>query len=191
MSFFKVKNRPLFAVASMIVLWLLFLNVVQRFSLESKIEYLNTELKEYSIERPDDFDALVLNLSTSLGAWDDTKHQVFTLLRPEHCELSYWMSSGGSNSLAKINIRLRDLDLDTFTEGVSAVEVFQHRNLPSIFIDMLAREMTVEQCEGIGGYYSGGCRYGLTTRSVRFYTFNAARFRRTLRSLIMQCGGGD
>jgi hypothetical protein len=190
MSFLKVKNRPLFFVALSIVLWLLFVNVFQRFSVAKKVENLNAELKLYSTERPDHFESLVLNLSTNRGVWDDTKHRVVTLLKPEHCELSYWMSSKGSNSLARINMPLHNLDIDGITEGEKTVEIFLIANAPSIIVELLAREMRFEECFRIGGYFSGGCRYEFLTRSVRFFTLNPVIFRQKLKHLIMQCGGG-
>jgi hypothetical protein len=191
MSFLQIKNRPLFFVASSIVLWLLFVNVFQRSAAANRVENLNTELKMYSTERPDHFESLVLNLSTNRGVWDDTKHRVITLLKPEHCELSYWMGSKGSNSLARINMRLRDLDIYGITEGATTVEIFLLANAPSIIVELQARELQFEQCFRMGGYYSGGCRYEFLTRSVRFFTLHPVIFRQQLKHLIMQCGGGD
>jgi hypothetical protein len=189
MRLFKIQNRPLFVVCSLIVLWLLFVNVVQRYSVAAKIENLNVELREFSTERPDYFEALLLSLSTNHGVWDETKHRVITLLKPEHCELSYWMSSRGSDFLLRINLHLRNLDINGITEGDKTVEIFLHANAPSIIVDLQAREMQFEQCFRIGGYYSGGCRYEKVTRSVRFFTLHPAFFREQLKHLIMQCGG--
>lgn len=191
MVFLKVKNRPFVVVASLIVLWLLFVNVFQRFSIAKTVENLNIELKEYSIERPDHFDSLALTLSTNLGDWDETKHRVITLLRPEHCELSYWISSRGSNSIARININVQDLNVDGITEEVSVVEAFLKRDAPSIVAEIRARELSLEQCERIGGYYGGGCRYEFSTRSIRFFTLHPAYSTQQLKNLILQCGGGD
>ena len=188
MSFFKVKNRPVFVASSMIVLWLLYVNAIQRFSLQQSVEYLNNELKEYVTAKPSDFSDLVLNLSSSRGVWDKRQHRIFTLLRPEHCELSYWMSSAGSTSMARVNIRLWDLDSDGLTEGLSTVDVFLRRDTPSIVVEIQEKDMTLEQCEKINGYYGGGCWYGFKTRSVRFFTLHADDFGRKLSRLIKQCG---
>lgn len=188
MSFFKVKNRPVFVASSMIVLWLLYVNAIQRFSLQQSVEYLNNELKEYVTAKPSDFSDLVLNLSSSRGVWDERQHRIFTLLRPEHCELSYWMSSAGSTSMARVNIRLWDLDSDGLTEGLSTVDVFLRRDTPSIVVEIQEKDMTLEQCDKINGYYGGGCWYGFKTRSVRFFTLHADDFGRKLSRLIKQCG---
>ena len=189
MRFFKVKNRPLFVISLMIVLWLIYINVLQRYPLQEKVEYLNNGLMEYSVARPEGFDDLALGLSSNLGTWDDTQHRVVTLLRPEHCEVSYWMRSAGSNSLARVHVLLWDLDIEGMTAGGSTVEVFLHRDAPPITVEMQAQDMTVEQCETIGGYYSGGCRYNFETRAVRFFTLNPASFAEALSRLIRQCGG--
>lgn len=188
MSFFKVKNRPVFVASSMIVLWLLYVNAIQRFSLQQSVEYLNNELKEYVTAKPSNFSDLVLNLSSSRGVWDERQHRIFTLLRPEHCELSYWMSSAGSTSMARVNIRLWDLDSDGLTEGLSTVDVFLRRDTPSIVVEIQEKDMTLEQCDKINGYYGGGCWYGFKTRSVRFFTLHADDFGRKLSRLIKQCG---
>lgn len=188
MSFFKVKNRPVFIVSSMIVLWLIYVNVIQRYSLEKSVRFLNAELNDYVKSRPDDFDKLVLNLSSSRGVWDEKRHRIISLLNPEHCELSYWMRSTGSTSTARINIRLRDFDMDGMTEGASTVEVFLRSNAPSIIVEIQEKDMTVEQCERIDGYYAGGCWYGFEARTVRLYTLNVPDFRRRLTVLIKQCG---
>jgi hypothetical protein len=188
MSFFKVKNRTVFVASSLIVLWLFYINGIQRFSLQQSVEYLNNELKEYVIAKPGYFSDLVLNLSSSRGVWDERQHRVFTLLRPEHCELSYWMRSAGSTSTARINIRLSELDIEGMTEGDSTVEVFLSKEAPSIIVEIQAKDMTLEQCEKINGYYGGGCWYGFKTRSVRFFTLHADDFGEKLSQLIKQCG---
>ena len=185
----RIKNRPVFVVSSIIVLWLLYVNVVQRFFLQQSVEYLNNELKDYVAANPKEFNNLVLNLSSSLGVWDEQQHRVFTLLNPEHCELSYWMSSVGSNSLARINIRLGDLDVDGITEGLSTVDAFLHRNAPSIIVELRLDERTLEQCEKMNGYFAGGCWYGFEARSVRFFTLEPKSFSQGLDRIIKQCGG--
>lgn len=190
MKFFRIKNRPSVVVSSMIVVWLIYVNVFLRFSLHEKVEYINDALGEYSASKPEDFETLVLGLSSNLGFWDDTKHRVVTLLRPEHCALSYWMGSAGSESLAKVNILMHHLDGGGITEAPYAVDVFLLRDAPSIIVDLQAADMTVEQCEEIDGYYSGGCRYTFETRSVRFFTLQTAGFPEMLGRLIKQCGGG-
>ena len=187
----RIKNRPVFVVSSIIVLWLLYVNVVQRFFLQQSVEYLNNELKDYVAANPKEFNNLVLNLSSSLGVWDEQQNRVFTLFNPEHCELSYWMSSVGSNSLARINIRLGDLDVDGLTEGLSTVEAFLNRTAPSIIVELRLDERTVEQCEAMNGYYAGGCWYGFEARSVRFFTLEPKNFLQGLTRIIRQCGGGE
>lgn len=191
MSFFKVKNRPVFLASSMIVLWLFNVNAIQRYSLQQRVEYLNNELKEYTLSKPKEFNNLVLNLSSSLGVWDEKQHRYFTLLRPEHCELSYWMRSARSTSIARININVSELDIEGMTEAESTIEVFLRKEAPSIIVEIQAKEMTVEQCEKINGYYSGGCWYGFKTRSVRFFTLNAKDFGEELSRLIKQCRGWE
>ena len=186
----RIKNRPVFVVSSLIVLWLLYVNVVQRFSIQREVEYLNNELKAYVSANPKEFDNLVLNLSTSLGVWDEQQHRVFTLLRPEHCDVSYWMRSVGSNSLARINIPLGDLDVDGLTEGLSTVEAFLNRDAPSLMVQLKLDERTVEQCEIMNGYYAGGCWYGFEARSVRFFTLEPKNFLQGLNRSITQCSGG-
>lgn len=187
MSFFKVKNRPVFIVSSVIVLWLLYVNAFQRFYLQNSVSALNAELSEYVNARPNEFENLVLNLSSSLGVWDEKQHRRFTLLSPEHCDLSYWMRSAGSSSIARINIRVKDLDSDGITVGASTVEVFLHKDAPSVIVEIQAKDMTVEQCQRIDGYFAGGCWYGFKTRSVRFYTLHTDLFGRELGNLIRQC----
>jgi hypothetical protein len=185
----RIKNRPVFIVSTTIVLWLLYVNVLQRFSLQQGIEYLNNELKDYVIANPKEFDNLVLNLSSSLGVWDEQQHRVITLLRPEHCDVSYWMSSVGSNSQARIDIGLEDLDLDGITEGLSSVEAFLQRDAQSIIVELRSGERTLEQCEIINGHYAGGCWYGFETRSVIFFTLKPKSFAQELSRIVKRCGG--
>lgn len=184
---FRIKNRPVFIVSLIIVLWLLYVNVIQRYFLQQSVQYLNTELKKYAISNPKEFENLALNLSSSLGVWDEQQHQVVTLLRPEHCEVSYWMGSVGSNSLARINISFQGIDIDGITEGLSTVEAFLHKDSRSIVVELRLEERSFEQCEIMNGYYAGGCWYGFETRSVRFFTQKPKDFAQELRWIIKQC----
>ena len=185
----RIKNRPIFVVSTAIVLWLLYVNVIQRLSIQPGVEYLNNELKEYVIANPKEFDNLALNLSSSHGVWDEQQHRVVTLLRPEHCEVSYWMSSVGSNSQARINIGLEDIDLDGITEGLSTVEAFLQRGARSIIVELRSEERTLEQCEIMNGFYSGGCWHGFEARSVIFFTLKPKSFAQELSLIVKRCGG--
>jgi hypothetical protein len=40
MRFFKVKNRPLFVISLMIVLWLIYINLLQRYPLQEKAVFV-------------------------------------------------------------------------------------------------------------------------------------------------------
>ena len=187
----RIKNRPVFILSTTIVLWLLYVNVIQRFYIQQGIEYLNNELKGYVIANPKEFDSLVLNLSSSLGVWDEQQHRVVTLLRPEHCDVSYWMSSVGSNSRARINISLKDLDLDGITEGLSTVEAFLQRDAQSIIVELRSGEKTLEQCDIINGHYSGGCWHSFEARSVIFFTLKPKSFAQELSRIVKRCGGSQ